>query len=54
MQRILKTKRMEYAFAHGDAARNEMKVLAEEFREIIRSSSVQTPGYDELSQYIYL
>jgi len=53
MQRILKMKRMEYAFAHGDAARNEMKVLAEEFREIIRSSSVQTPAYDELSQYVY-
>jgi len=54
MQRVLKTKRMEYAFAHGPRARNEMKVLAEEFREIIRSSSVQTPAYDELSQYIYL
>lgn len=52
MQRVLKTKRMEYAFAHGDAARNEMNVLAEEFREIIRSSSVQSPAYDELSQYI--
>jgi len=54
MQRILKTKRMEYAFAHADAARNEMKVLAEEFREIIHSSSIQTPAYDELRQYTYL
>jgi len=53
MQRVLKTKRMEYAFAHGDAARNEMKVIVEEFREIIRSSSVQTAAYDELSQYVY-
>jgi len=54
MQRVLKTKRIEYAFAHGDAARNEMKVLVEEFREIICSSSVQTPVYDELSQHMYL
>jgi hypothetical protein len=37
---------------HALAARDEMRTLADEFRELVRKSGVNTPAIDELRTYI--
>ena len=50
--RMLKNREMEYVFAHCDAMQGELRVLNREFIEILRSTSIPTPVYDELSEYL--
>lgn len=54
MRRLLSDKNMKYAFAHGDAFRNELHVLEHELTEIIRRTNIPTPAYDELTRYVQL
>jgi 2-dehydropantoate 2-reductase len=50
--RMLKNREMEYVFTHCDAMQGELRVLNREFIEILRSTSIPTPTYDELSEYL--
>ncbi len=53
VQRLLATQLAELALArHANAARDEMKQLADEFRALARQTSVPTPAMDRLCQYI--
>jgi len=51
-QSLLNNKDMKYTFAHGDAMRNELRLLNQELTEVVRRSNVPTPAYDELTQYL--
>lgn len=52
MRAVLNTKRAEIGLAgHANAARDEMKHLAEEFRVLARATSVPTPAIDHLYAY---
>jgi 2-dehydropantoate 2-reductase len=53
MRRILNTKTAEIEMAgHANAARDEMKQIADEFRSLARTTSVPTPAMDRLYTYI--
>jgi len=53
MRRVFDSKVAEIAIAgHANAARDEMKHLADEFRALARSTSVLTPAMDRLYSYI--
>jgi len=52
MQRLLNTKRAADAFAHGRAARDGVKLFADEFLVLARRTSVQTPALDQLCKYL--
>jgi 2-dehydropantoate 2-reductase len=52
VRRSLNRGEMRHVFAHADAMRGELSVLDREFRELIGSTSVETPAYDELSGYL--
>jgi 2-dehydropantoate 2-reductase len=53
MRRMLTTKTAETVLVgHANAARDEMKHLADEFRELARKTSVSTPALDRLYTYI--
>jgi len=53
MRRILNTKTAEIEISgHANAARDEFKHLADEFRVLARTASVPTPAMDRLYTYI--
>ena len=52
VRRQLGKKEAEYAFHHVPAMQKELEVLDEEFVELINSSSIPTPNYDELKASI--
>ena len=53
MRRLLNTKTAEIEIAgHANAARDEFKQLADEFRALARTTSVPTPAMDRLYTYI--
>jgi len=53
MRRLLNTKTAEIEIAgHANAARDEFKHLADEFRALARTTSVPTPALDRLYTYI--
>ncbi len=53
MQRLLNTKTAEIEIAgHANAARDEMKQIADEFRALARTTSVPTPAMDRLHTYL--
>ncbi len=53
MRRLLNTKTAEIEIAgHANAARDEFKHLADEFRGLARTTSVPTPALDRLYTYI--
>jgi len=53
MRRRLNSKAAEIQMAgHANAARDEMKQIADEFRTLARTTSVPTPAMDRL--YIYI
>ncbi|NIQ75442.1 MAG: hypothetical protein GWN67_12505 [Phycisphaerae bacterium] len=53
MRRLLNTKTAEIEIAgHANAARDEMKQIADEFRALARTTSVPTPAMDRLYTYI--
>ena len=53
MRRLLNTKTAEIEMArHANAARDEFKHLADEFRALARSTSIPTPAMDRLYTYI--
>ena len=53
MRRLLNTKTAEIEIAgHANAARDEFKQLADEFRILARTTSVPTPAMDRLYTYI--
>jgi 2-dehydropantoate 2-reductase len=51
--RMLKNKEIEYIFAHSDAMQSELRMLNRDFIEILRSTSIPTPAYNELSEYLH-
>ncbi len=53
MQRSLATEEAKLSMAgHANAARDEMKMLADEFRAFIKDAGVPTPAIDELYAYL--
>ena len=52
MRRIFKSEKMADLIGHAQAARDEMKQIADEFRVLARSTSVPTPAMDRLYTYI--
>jgi 2-dehydropantoate 2-reductase len=53
LRRLLKTKTAEIEIAgHANAARDEFKQLADDFRALARTTSVPTPAMDRLYTYI--
>ena len=53
LQAMFNTKKCEIMMTrHVNAARDEMKQLADEFRELIRTTSIATPAIDQLYQYV--
>ncbi|MCP4316245.1 MAG: ketopantoate reductase family protein [Hyphomicrobiales bacterium] len=53
VKRLLESKFAEVAFSmHAEAARDEIKSLAHEFRELTAKTSVDTPNIDTLRIYI--
>jgi 2-dehydropantoate 2-reductase len=52
LQRELSKPELEYIFVKGQAMQGELETLNEEFRELVRSSSSQTPVYNELSKVL--
>jgi 2-dehydropantoate 2-reductase len=53
LQRLLDTKYAELVIArHANAARDEMKQIADEFRELVRLSSLRTPSSDRLYSFV--
>jgi len=52
VRRSLNRGEMRHVFAHAEAMKGELAVLDKEFRELIDSTSVETPSYDELSVYL--
>jgi hypothetical protein len=53
MRRLFNTKTAEIEVAgHANAARDEFKHLADEFKALARTTSVPTPAIDRLSTYI--
>ena len=53
MRRLLNTKTAEIEIAgHANAARDEFKQLADDFRVLARTTSVPTPAMDRLYTYI--
>jgi 2-dehydropantoate 2-reductase len=53
MRRLLNTKTAEIEIAgHANAARDEFKQLADDFRALARTTSVPTPAMDRLYTYI--
>ncbi|UCD46029.1 MAG: hypothetical protein JSV27_05970 [Candidatus Bathyarchaeota archaeon] len=51
-RRMLGRRDLEYIFTRGPTALGEMKMLTEEFRKVLGSTSKPTPCFDELSEYI--
>ncbi len=51
-QRVFLNPAMLYALAHADAARPEMKILRDEFGELICKSSVSAPALERLLMQI--
>ena len=49
--RIFKREKMAELIGHAHAARDEMKQIADEFRILAQSTSVQTPAIDRLYSY---
>lgn len=51
-RRIMATKRAELVMAmHANSARDEMRMLAQEFQAIIQQSGLATPAIDKLASY---
>jgi hypothetical protein len=42
----------EFKVGHANAARDEMKQIADEFRALARKTSIPTPAMDRLYTYI--
>jgi len=51
-RRKLADKSWSIKIGHAVAARNEMRTIAEEFRELVRRSGVATPAIDQLRTYL--
>jgi hypothetical protein len=52
IRRIFKSEKMADLIGHAHAARDEMKLIADEFNVLARSASVLTPAMDRLHTYI--
>jgi len=52
IRRMLKDPTTDIKIGHALGARNEMKTLADEFRELIRESGVPTPTIDILNRHL--
>jgi 2-dehydropantoate 2-reductase len=51
IRRIFKSEKMADLIGHAQAARDEMKQIADEFKVLARSTSVPTPAMDRLYTY---
>ena len=52
MKRKLSDEAMRIKIGHAEAARDEMKVISDEFHELVRQSGVKTPAIDQLRKYL--
>jgi 2-dehydropantoate 2-reductase len=50
--RMLKNKEIEYVFTNSDAMHSEFRMLNRDFIEVLRSTSIPTPAYNELNEYL--
>jgi hypothetical protein len=50
-KRSLKSDRMADLIGHANAARHEMKQIADEFKLLARSAAISTPALDQLFPY---
>jgi 2-dehydropantoate 2-reductase len=52
MKRMIRSDETSIKFGHAHQARKEMKIIADEFRELARKTSVSTPAMNRLYGYL--